>query len=107
MPNITRPSPDLFGLIDATSNSGSGWPGSCGCACATPRFDSGSATENNSPRQSNDFVCMFVMSGSLVFRRMFSAIDDQHVDRSAARIQFESELLLKRREDRRSVGIDR
>ena len=42
----------------------------------------------------------------LILDRLLGAIDDQHLDRSALRIQLEPELLLHRGEQRRAVRID-
>src|SRR5262249_36950983 len=47
------------------------------------------------------------MSPRSVFRRMFRALDDDHFDRTALRIELQSELLLQGGGERRTVRIDR
>ena len=41
----------------------------------------------------------FLIPNSLVFRRWFDAVDDQHIHRPPLRVEFQPELLLHRREE--------
>src|SRR5688500_20337653 len=42
-----------------------------------------------------------------VLRGLLKPTDDEYVDRPALRIELETELLLQRRKERRTVGVDR
>src|SRR5712691_10096294 len=79
MPIMTRPSPDLFGLIDATSNCGSlpdagGLPPCCADGMAT------AAIANAASRILRTIVNVSVDETS-VLAWMFRTIDDEHLDR--------------------------
>src|SRR5687768_16328093 len=96
-----RASPDLFGLIEETSKVGlSAGPGADG-ACAAPE------PVNRTIAVAKCTIRMLQEPGSAGFVSVLSrpvrAVDDQHIDRTAFSLEFETELFLQRRGERSEV----
>src|SRR5262245_36154581 len=103
----TLPSPDLFALIDATSNDGivlevggrgSGL-GESSCPAAIEQM----------PRTIAISTCrmFFPNPWPLVFRGPLDVVHGEYVHRALGRLQLETKLFLKSREDRRRVRWQR
>src|SRR5262245_37995605 len=106
---MTRPSPELFSLTEATSNAGAGVWGDCARtrdSIATPdkAIAARAAAEVAADTHRVLKVKRFMVSSFLpilVRYEPLHSIDDQHVDRFAPRVEPEPELLLQGRENRR------
>src|SRR5262245_48670942 len=106
---MTRPSPELFSLTEATSNAGAGVWGDCARtrdSIATPdkaiaaRAAAAVAADTHRVLKVKRFMVSSFLP-ILVRYEPLHSIDDQHVNRFAPRVEPEPELLLQGRENRR------